>query len=113
MKDKTRPRKGSKSALRKITATAVFAGSLLVPTPSIASIEAEPKGESIYDRVQVVRDALAKTVADSDAGGSSSPEIDLAQWNNWGNWGNWGNWANWNNWNNWGNWGNWGNWRNY
>jgi hypothetical protein len=108
MKDMRRPGKRSKSALKKITATAVFAGSLLASTPA-AKAEAEPKGEALYRRVQVVREALTKGLAESEAK-ASDLEVELAQWGNWGNWGNWANWANWNNWNNWGNW---GNWRNY
>jgi hypothetical protein len=112
MKKKENGNTRSKSAIKKIATTAIFAGSLLVPTPSAANVaEAQPHRETIESRVKVAREALIKKLADSQENEAqlSYTEIELAQWGNWGNWGNWNNWRNWNNWNNWGNWGNWRN----
>jgi hypothetical protein len=106
--------KRSKSAIKKIAATAVLAGSLLIPTPAAANVaDVKPKGETIQGRVKAVREALVKKLSDSrdNEAKLSYSERELSQ--GWGNWGNWANWANWANWNNWNNWGNWGNWRNF
>jgi hypothetical protein len=107
---KNHKKKKSKAAIKKIIATTVLAGSLLIPTPSAANSEAK-RDETIQHRVKAVKEALVKKLADnqSDDGKLSYSETELTQWGNWNNWGNWGNWQNWNNWNNWANWGNWRN----
>ncbi|HWS88696.1 MAG TPA: hypothetical protein VN282_17110 [Pyrinomonadaceae bacterium] len=115
-KKRNNDEKESKHSIKALARTAILAGGLLI-SPHLAARPAEAeiaKDKPIKDRVEAIREALKKKLADGASPDSelSYSEIEVAQWGNWGNWGNWNNWLNWNNWNNWVNWNNWGNWRN-
>jgi hypothetical protein len=105
-----------KSALKKVTLSAVLAGGLLVPAAQAA--DGSNAQQTLEQRVKAVSETLRKKLTESQRNSDSAREENvpgteglIAQWgNSWGDWNNWRNWNNWNNWRNWGNWGNWINW---
>ena len=95
---------------KKAVFSAMVAGGLLGGQAAQASV---PAPASIPNRVAVVRDTLAKKVAEAEKNGLEAvqklpyAQIEVASWLNWINWPNWRDWRDW------GNWGNWANWINY
>ena len=96
-----------KQKAKKAVFSAMVAGGLLGGQAAQASVPAET---SIPSRVAMVRETLAKKVAEAEKSGLEAvkklpyAQIEVASWLNWYNWPNWRNWGNWGNWSNWSNW---------